>query len=1026
MDFRDWDYGSRLPRDRRLSDPSPGAAGGYPTRVRTPVTVDAPWGTDAVTDTGSMEPIPDAVIWAMRADAWAQQQQDGPEQPDPWGSAAARFTGTTGRPTFQTDGVGWRSHTAEWRSTAEASLWRETTEWRSSTGNHHWRSTIEAGWQTGDNGDGVRPPAAPPTRQPAISGTAWPTASDQEPPSWQETVAPPARSANPTWQASAESWQQGPAEPNPTQPEPPLVLPLQSRGTQEPGRGSQDPLAPSWQAAAAGGVAPAWPGSASQEPPTRQQGAGRQEARSSQQSAPDAPSRQNAPDLPSWQQKAPDLPSWQQNAPDLPSWQQGPAQQGPSTRPDLAGPDQRGSNQNSLDQQWREQARPELATPEQGRADLTHLDQTTSSWRQDLDGRTRRQQPAAEPRGWAGQSVGAPGRDSAPRSWSSRSTDTPGQDLTSRGWAAPPTEASSWTTSPADSPIEARGWAAAPSAPAPRWAAAPSAEPPGWAPNGGVVDPSRHLVREDDRARWRRDFDGGTDNGRRRAAEPVDPYTPGSTGWAGTYQADNWAGHTDTGNLTTYAGGDSWAARTESSWSTDAGARSRSDTSRRSWPTSGAGAPVRGGEPQRTERSAWTTGSIEREPGRSRSAGDEPRWRGAPDDTASWRSPVEDTGDWRTSVDDTASWRGGPADGRRDRRDTQAGAGSGRAGSQRDGARGDEYSRGSAADAATWRQETPPDYDRKTRRTAAPPERGGYAAQNSERTVTDRWQRAPVDGRPDDSWRRDLGADEPDRPRPEARDRWQEQRSAGGRGTAQNGYRNGENSVDDWRWQLASEATDDLRPGESRRYGTHDFPDFRPAGSPSPRRDGRRPESGAGPRSASGRAVVRGRVEPPGRSTALLVPNSGDSWQDPPRSTWPPSGASTGTQSSVAGPYERRPVGTLTRPTRLDEADDGLEEVTGGPLAAVGYVAMWYAIPVVLFVLYMLVLDSDQQSHALQTLVTAAPRFGLSLGLSMAVAVGLRSISGTWKSASVGLAAAVMGGGLATVLISVFTGQALS
>ena len=95
-------------------------------------------------------------------------------------------------------------------------------------------------------------------------------------------------------------------------------------------------------------------------------------------------------------------------------------------------------------------------------------------------------------------------------------------------------------------------------------------------------------------------------------------------------------------------------------------------------------------------------------------------------------------------------------------------------------------------------------------------------------------------------------------------------------------------------------------------------------------------------------------------------------------------------------------------------------------MAAVGYVAMWYAIPVVLFVLYMLVLDSDQQSHALQTLVTAAPRFGLSLGLSMAVAVGLRSISGTWKSASVGLAAAVMGGGLATVLISVFTGQALS
>jgi len=83
-------------------------------------------------------------------------------------------------------------------------------------------------------------------------------------------------------------------------------------------------------------------------------------------------------------------------------------------------------------------------------------------------------------------------------------------------------------------------------------------------------------------------------------------------------------------------------------------------------------------------------------------------------------------------------------------------------------------------------------------------------------------------------------------------------------------------------------------------------------------------------------------------------------------------------------------------------------------------------VPVVLFVLYMLVLNGTQQAHALDTLAGAAPQFGLSLVLSMLVAVGLRRASGSWKAASVGLAAAVMGGGLATVLTSAITGQSLS
>jgi hypothetical protein len=71
------------------------------------------------------------------------------------------------------------------------------------------------------------------------------------------------------------------------------------------------------------------------------------------------------------------------------------------------------------------------------------------------------------------------------------------------------------------------------------------------------------------------------------------------------------------------------------------------------------------------------------------------------------------------------------------------------------------------------------------------------------------------------------------------------------------------------------------------------------------------------------------------------------------------------------------------------------------------------------------VLDPGQRVHAFETLVSGAPQFGLSLLLSLPVAVGLRWVSGTWKAASVGLAAAVMGGGLATVLLSAITDQSL-
>ena len=56
----------------------------------------------------------------------------------------------------------------------------------------------------------------------------------------------------------------------------------------------------------------------------------------------------------------------------------------------------------------------------------------------------------------------------------------------------------------------------------------------------------------------------------------------------------------------------------------------------------------------------------------------------------------------------------------------------------------------------------------------------------------------------------------------------------------------------------------------------------------------------------------------------------------------------------------------------------------------------------------------------------AAPQFGVSLILSILIAVGIRRVSDSWKAISVGLAAAVVGGGLATVLFSAITGNSLS
>ncbi|MFF5172325.1 hypothetical protein ACFY3U_06785 [Micromonospora sp. NPDC000089] len=119
--------------------------------------------------------------------------------------------------------------------------------------------------------------------------------------------------------------------------------------------------------------------------------------------------------------------------------------------------------------------------------------------------------------------------------------------------------------------------------------------------------------------------------------------------------------------------------------------------------------------------------------------------------------------------------------------------------------------------------------------------------------------------------------------------------------------------------------------------------------------------------------------------------------------------------------------------------DDLLDPDPGGPLRPLVYTAACYVVPAVLVFLFLLTLSGQApagcvtdisgggcdspRAHAFASLVQGGPRFGLALVSSLVVAVLLRRVGTTWRSTTVALAAAVVGGGLSTVMISAVTGQ---
>ena len=153
----------------------------------------------------------------------------------------------------------------------------------------------------------------------------------------------------------------------------------------------------------------------------------------------------------------------------------------------------------------------------------------------------------------------------------------------------------------------------------------------------------------------------------------------------------------------------------------------------------------------------------------------------------------------------------------------------------------------------------------------------------------------------------------------------------------------------------------------------------------------------------------------------------------PPRWTADPVGA--GRASTGRGREDLSGGGSWHR--RIE--DDLLDPDPGGPIRPLAYTAACYLVPALLLFVGLLFLDGrapagcvtdvtgggcdSPRIHAFASMVAGAPRFGLALASSLVVAVVLRWVGTSWRPATVALAAAVVGGGLSTVLISAVTGQ---
>ncbi|MFD0787862.1 hypothetical protein ACFQZ8_28480, partial [Micromonospora azadirachtae] len=159
-------------------------------------------------------------------------------------------------------------------------------------------------------------------------------------------------------------------------------------------------------------------------------------------------------------------------------------------------------------------------------------------------------------------------------------------------------------------------------------------------------------------------------------------------------------------------------------------------------------------------------------------------------------------------------------------------------------------------------------------------------------------------------------------------------------------------------------------------------------------------------------------------------------WEQPDHTGEYPIGAPRGTGRTP--PRPRIDTFASNNWTRRVE-DDLLDPDQAGTLRPLLYTTACYLLPAVLLFVWLLTVDAQPpagcvtditgrgcdspRAHALGSLIAGAPRYGVALGSSLVVAALLRKVGTTWRSTTVALASAVVGGGLSTVLISAVTGQ---
>ncbi|WP_285791509.1 hypothetical protein [Micromonospora sp. NBRC 101691] len=129
----------------------------------------------------------------------------------------------------------------------------------------------------------------------------------------------------------------------------------------------------------------------------------------------------------------------------------------------------------------------------------------------------------------------------------------------------------------------------------------------------------------------------------------------------------------------------------------------------------------------------------------------------------------------------------------------------------------------------------------------------------------------------------------------------------------------------------------------------------------------------------------------------------------------------------------------MTVPPARRIEEDLLDPDPSGGIRSLLYTVACYVLPALAVFVWLLTLSGQvpagcvtdftgggcdsPRAHAIDSFVSGGPRFGLALVTSLLVAMVLRRIGTTWRTATLAMASSVVGGGLSTVLISAVTGE---